>query len=81
MMIKALFPPRDSQSCHCAEENAVEENKVTVVSLDSRLDEALFEGGADPVAHDGIFSVTHGGGALDMLHAGHTASTHPTVFA
>lgn len=49
--------------------------------LDSRLDEALFEGGADSVAHDDIFSVTDGGGALDMLQAGDAVSTHATVFA
>lgn len=61
--------------------NAVAQNKVTVVSLDSWLDEALFEGCADPVAHDGVFSVTDGGGALNMLHASNTASTHSTVFA
>lgn len=51
------------------------------LSLDSRLDEALFEGGADSVAHDDIFSVTDGGGALDVLQAGDTHSTHATVFA
>lgn len=51
------------------------------LSLDSRLDEALFEGGVDSVAHDDIFSVTEGGGALDMLQARDTASTHATVFA
>lgn len=53
----------------------------TVVSLDSWLDEALFEGGADPVAHDGVFSVADGGRALDVLHASNTASSHATVFA
>lgn len=76
-----FFLPRDIQIFHCTEKNAVEQNKVTVVLLDSRLDEALFERGADSVAHDGIFSVTDGGGALDMLHASNTACTHSTVFA
>lgn len=52
-----------------------------MVSLDSRLDEVLLEGGADPVAQDGVFSGADGGGALDMLHAGNAASTHATVFA
>lgn len=51
------------------------------LSLNSRQDEALLEGGVDPVAHDDVFSVTDGGGALDMLQASDTASTHATVFA
>lgn len=41
----------------------------------------MLEGGVDSVAHDDVFSVTDGGGALDMLQASDTASTHATVFA
>lgn len=81
MIVQVSFLPADSHVVHCAERNADEQNKVTVDSLDSRLDEALLEGGADPGAHDGVFSVTDGGGALEMLHASSTASTNATVFA